>query len=82
MEFILKSQKKSQNDGNKVQQFECEWEIVKKFTKPSPATWFEIALIYGIQVEKPKMTEPKSSNFKKIVKFTKPVPATWFEIFW
>ena len=53
MEFISKSQKKSQNDGNKVQQFECERKIVKKFTKPSPATWFEIVLINGIQVQKP-----------------------------
>ena len=45
----------------------CEWEIVKKFTKPSPATWFENVLIYGIQVEKPK-TELKWRN---------PSPATW-----
>ena len=54
MEFRLQSQKQSQNDETEVHQLECEWEIVKKLTKPSPATWFEIALIYRIQVEKPK----------------------------
>ena len=53
MEFGSKSQKQSQNDGTQVQQLECEWKIVKNFTKPSPATWFEIALICRIQVEKP-----------------------------
>ena len=66
MEFRSKCRKHSQNDGTKVQQLECEWKNVKKFTKPSPATWFEFVLIYGIQVEKPKnrveMTEHKSSN--------------------
>ena len=62
-----KAKQQCQNDGTKVQQLECEWEIVKKFTKPSPATWFYIALIYGIQVEKPK-TEMKWRN---------PSPATW-----
>ena len=67
MEFRFKSRKQSWNDGTQVQQFECEWEIVKKFTKPSPATWFEIVLIFGIQVEKPK-TESKWRN---------PSPATW-----
>ena len=67
MEFRSKSQKQSWNDGTQVQQLECEWEIVKKFTKPSPATWFEIVLLYGIQVEKPK-TELKWRN---------PSPATW-----
>ena len=61
MEFRSKSQKQSWNDGTQVQQLACEWEIVKKLTKPSPATWFEIALIYGIQVEKPK-TELKWRN--------------------
>ena len=67
MEFRSKSQKHSQNDGTQVQQLECEWQIVKKFTKPSPATWFEIVLIYGIQVEKPKTKS----------KWRKPSPATW-----
>ena len=67
MEFMSKSQKQSWNDGTQVQQLECEWEIVKKFTKPCPATWFEIVLIYGIQVKKPK-TELKWRN---------PSPATW-----
>ena len=67
MEFTSKSQKQSQNDKTQVQQIECEWEIVKKFTKPSPATWFEIALIYGILVKKPK-TELRWRN---------PIPATW-----
>ena len=42
-------------------------EKFKKFTKPSPATWFENVLIYGIHVEKPK-TELKLRN---------PSPATW-----
>ena len=67
MEFMSKSRKQSWNDGTQVQQLECEWEIVKKCTKPSPATWFEIVLIYGIQVEEPK-TELKWRN---------PSPATW-----
>ena len=67
MEFMSKSQKQSWNDGTQVQQLECVWEIVKKFTKPSPATWFENVLTYGIQVEKPK-TELKWRN---------PSPATW-----
>ena len=67
MEFMSKSRKQSQNDGTKVQQFECERKTVKKFTKPNPATWFEIVLIYGIQVEKPK-TEEKWRN---------PSPSTW-----
>ena len=67
MEFRSKSRKQSQNDETQVQQLECEWEIVKKFTKPSPATWFEIALINGIHIEKPK-TELKWRN---------PRPATW-----
>ena len=67
MEFMSKSRKQSQNDGTQVQQLECNWEIVKKFTKPSPATWFEIVLIYGIHVEKPK-TKSKWRN---------PSPATW-----
>ena len=67
MEFMSKSQKQSSNDGTQVQQRECECEIVKKFTKPSPATWFEIVLIYGIQVEKPK-TKSKWRNLS---------PATW-----
>ena len=61
MEFRSKSRKHSQNDGTQVQQLECEWKIVKKFTKPSPATWFEIVLIYGIHVEKPK-TKSKWRN--------------------
>ena len=67
MEFRSKSRKQSWNDGTQVHQPECEWEIVNKFTKTSPATWFEIVLIYGIQVEKPK-TELKWRN---------PSPATW-----
>ena len=67
MEFMSKSQKQSWNDGTQVQQLECEWENVKKFTKPSPATWFEIVLIYGTHVEKPK-TKSKWRN---------PSPATW-----
>ena len=67
MEFMLKSRKHSQNDGTHVQQLECNWEIVKKFTKPSPATWFENVLIYGIKVENPK-TQSKWRN---------PSPATW-----
>ena len=67
MEFRSKSRRKSQNDRTQVQQFECERKIVKKFTKPSPATWFEIVLIYGIQVEKAK-TELKWRNSS---------PATW-----
>ena len=54
MELMSKNRKHSQNDGTHVQQLEFNWEIVKKFTKPSPATWFEIVLIYRIQVEKPK----------------------------
>ena len=66
LEFMSKSRKQSRNDGTQVQQLECEWEIVKKFTKPSPATWFEIVLIYGVQVEKPK-TQSKWRN---------PIPAT------
>ena len=70
MEFMSKSRKHSQNDGNHVQQLECNWEIVKKFTKPSPATWFEIVLIYGSHVEKPK-TKSKWRN---------PSPATWVSI--
>ena len=40
MEFRSESQKQSYNDGTQGQQLECEWEIVMKFTKPSPATWF------------------------------------------
>ena len=67
MEFKSKSQKQCQNDGTQVQQLECDWEILMKFTKPSPATWFENVLIYGIHVEKPK-TELKWRN---------PSPATW-----
>ena len=67
MEFMSKSRKQSQNDGTQVQQLECNWEIVKKFTKPSPATWFEIVLIYRIQVEKPKTQ----------LKWRNPCPATW-----
>ena len=67
MEFISKIRKQSWNDGTQVQQFECQWENVKKITKPSPATWFEIVLIYGIRFEKPK-TESKWRN---------PSPATW-----
>ena len=67
VDFRSKSQKQSWNDGNQVQQLECEWEIVKNFTKLSPATWFEIALIYGVPVEKPK-TE---------LKWRTPSPATW-----
>ena len=70
IEFMSKSRKQSWNDGTQVQQLECEWEIVKKFTKPSPATWFESVLIYAIQVEKPK-TELKWRN---------PSPATWLWI--
>ena len=61
MEFRWKSRKHSQNDGTQVLQLECEWKIVKKFIKPSSSTWFEIVLIYGIQVEKPK-TELKWRN--------------------
>ena len=67
MEFKSKSQKQSQNDGNQVQQLDCEWKILKKCTKPSPATWFENVLMFGIQVEEPK-TELKLRN---------PIPATW-----
>ena len=67
MEFRSKSRKQSWNDGTQVQQLECDWEILMKFTKPSPATWFENVLIYGIHVEKPK-TEFKWRN---------PSPATW-----
>ena len=67
MEFRSKSRKQSWSDGPQVQQPECTWEIVKKFTKPSPATWFEIALICRFQVEKPK-TELKWRNSN---------PATW-----
>ena len=67
MEFRSKSQKQSWNDGTQVQQLECDWEILMKFTRPSPATWFENVLIYGIHVEKPK-TE---------LKWRKPSPATW-----
>ena len=70
MEFRSKSQKKGQNDGTQVQQFACERKIVKKFTKPIPATWFEIVLIYGIQVEKPKAELMLRNS----------IPATWFEI--
>ena len=69
-EFRSKSRKQSWNDGTQVQQLECEWEIVKKFTKPSPATWFESVLIYGIQVKKPKTKS----------KWRKPSPATWLWI--
>ena len=87
MEFMSKSRKQSWNDGTQVQQLECEWEIVKKCTKPSPATWFEIVLIYGIQVEEPK-TELKwrtqvqqlECEWEIVKKCTKPSPATWFEI--
>ena len=61
VEFRSKSQKQSWNDVTQVQQLECDWEIVKNFTKPRPATWFEIVLIYAIQVEKPK-TELKWRN--------------------
>ena len=67
MEFRSKSRKQRKNDETQVQQLECEWKIVKKFTKPSPATWFEIALIYEIQVKKPK-TE---------LKWRKSSPAIW-----
>ena len=67
MDFRLKSRTQSQDDGTQVQQLECEWKIVKKFTEPGPKTWFEIVLIYGIQVEKPK-TELKWRN---------PSPSTW-----
>ena len=67
MEFRLKSRKQSWSDGTQVQQLECTWEIVKKFTKPSPSTWIEIALINGIHIEKPK-TELKWRN---------PSPAIW-----
>ena len=67
MEFRSKSRKQSWSDGTQVQQLECTWEIVKKFTKPSPATWFEFVLIYGIRFEKPK-TESKWRN---------PSPAFW-----
>ena len=77
MEFRSKSQKQSWSDGNQVQQLECEWEIVKNFTKPSPATWFEIVLIYGIQVEKPnteKMTKPKSINLSVNEKLSRNFP--------
>ena len=70
MEFMSKSRKQSWNDGTQVQQLECEWEIVKKFTKPSPAIWFERVLIYGIQVKKPK----------KKSKWRKPSPTTWLWI--
>ena len=87
MEFRSKSQKQSWNDGTQVQQLECEWEILKKFnnpspatwvwmrncqknTKTSPATWFEIVLLYGIQVEKPKTD----------LKWRNPSPATWMWI--
>ena len=69
-EFRAKSRKQSWNDGTQVQQLECEWEIVKKFNKPSPATWFESVLIYGIQVKKPKTKS----------KWRKPSPATWLWI--
>ena len=48
MEFGSKSQKQSQNDGTQVQEFKCEWKIVRKIAKRSPATWFEIVLIIGI----------------------------------
>ena len=61
------NEKLSRNLTNQVQQLECEWEIVKKFTKPSPATWFESVLIYGIQVKKPKT----------LSKWRNPSPATW-----
>ena len=61
------NEKLSRNLPNQVQQLECEWEIVKKFTKPSPATWFESLLIYGIQVKKPKT----------LSKWRNPSPATW-----
>ena len=67
MEFMSKSRKQSWNEGTQVQQLECEWEIVKKFIKPKPATWFEIVLIFGSHVEKPK-TKSKWRN---------PSPATW-----
>ena len=67
MKFRSKSQKQSWNDGTQVKQLDCAWEIVKKFTKPSQATWIEIALINGIHIEKPK-TELKWRN---------PSPATW-----
>ena len=66
MEFKSKSQKQCQSDGTQVQQPDCEWKILKKCNKPSPATWFEIGLIYGIQVEEPK-TE---------LKWRSPSPAT------
>ena len=67
MQFRSKSRKQSWSDGTQVQKLQCTWDIVKKFTKPRPATWFEIVLIYGIQVEKPK-TESKWRN---------PSPANW-----
>ena len=67
MEFRSESQKQSWNDGTQGQQLECAWENVKKFAKPSPATWIEIALINGIHIEKQK-TELKWRN---------PSPATW-----
>ena len=77
MELMSKSRKQRQNDVTQFQQLECEWKIRKKFTKPSPATWFEIVLIYGIQVEKPKtveMTEPKSSNLSVNEKLSRNLP--------
>ena len=67
MKFRSKSQKQSWNDGTQVEQLDCDWKIVQKFTKPSPATWFEITSIYGIQVEKPI----------KELKWRNPSPATW-----
>ena len=77
MEFRSKSQKKSQNDGTQVQQFECERKIVKKFTKPVPATWFEIVLVMEFRWKanfRVKMTELKSSNLTvNELSFTKQV---------
>ena len=61
------NEKLSRKLPNQVQQLEFEWEIVKKLTKPSPATWFESVFIYGIQVKKPKI----------MLKWRNPSPATW-----
>ena len=87
MEFRSRSQKQSWNDGTQVQQLAYEWEIVKKFTKPSPPIWFEIAFYMEFSSKSQKQSWNDGHQVQQlecereiVKKFTKPSPATWFEI--